>query len=300
MPLQHGSSQKVISNNIRTEMHSGKPQRQAIAIAETEAKGRAFGGVAPQMMNPGGIMSQASQSVMPQMQNNAPPMGVMPSAPLPSGLQNPAGSPGLAASRGFAHGGVVPTFKGPIVSSVPGRTDLHQTHVPSGSFVIPADIVSGHGEGNTLAGMHTLQKLFKMGPHASTGMKNSPLHFPKFAKGGSPKEQHIGKPVEVKLAGGEIVVPPENVQETMSRICRKNLTLDECHTAMDQWVLAQRKKLRKTLAKLPGPARDQEIKMEHAITVGMVLWAVIGIVGVLAVFGGLVWLLSIFADAWKH
>lgn len=33
MPLKTGSSKKVISENIRREMHAGKPRRQAVAIA---------------------------------------------------------------------------------------------------------------------------------------------------------------------------------------------------------------------------------------------------------------------------
>ena len=37
MPLKKGSSKAVISQNIRTEMHAGKPQRQAIAIAMSKA-----------------------------------------------------------------------------------------------------------------------------------------------------------------------------------------------------------------------------------------------------------------------
>jgi hypothetical protein len=37
MPLKKGSSKKVISANIRTEMHAGRPQKQAIAIAYSKA-----------------------------------------------------------------------------------------------------------------------------------------------------------------------------------------------------------------------------------------------------------------------
>ena len=41
MPLSKGKSKKAIKHNIETEMHAGKPQKQAVAIAmHTAGKGK--------------------------------------------------------------------------------------------------------------------------------------------------------------------------------------------------------------------------------------------------------------------
>lgn len=37
MPLKRGSSKKVVAENVRREMHTGKPQKQAVAIAMRKA-----------------------------------------------------------------------------------------------------------------------------------------------------------------------------------------------------------------------------------------------------------------------
>jgi hypothetical protein len=38
MPLKKGKSKKVISENIRELRHSGRPEKQSVAIAYSEAR----------------------------------------------------------------------------------------------------------------------------------------------------------------------------------------------------------------------------------------------------------------------
>ena len=116
---------------------------------------------------------------------------------------------------------------GPLLSPVAGRTDHIETDVPPESFVIPADVVSGLGEGNTLSGMRVLSRMF--------GMSEAPQRS--FSPGGVP----------VAVAGGEFVVPPAVVKRIGGG--------DEArgHKILRSFVTHARNENIKTLRKLPGP-----------------------------------------------
>lgn len=49
---------------------------------------------------------------------------------------------------------------GPLHSDVAGRTDHLPSQVPNGSFVVPADIVSHLGDGNTMGGYKAIKHMF--------------------------------------------------------------------------------------------------------------------------------------------
>ena len=59
-----------------------------------------------------------------------------------------------------ASGGSVKVHSGPIHSAVAGRTDHLPMNVASGSYVIPADIISAMGEGNSMAGFKIAKDIF--------------------------------------------------------------------------------------------------------------------------------------------
>ena len=62
-----------------------------------------------------------------------------------------------------------PCHVGPITMAVGGRTDHIPMHVLEGSYVLPADIVSGLGEGNTLAGSKVVDNMFGHKDHDHAG-----------------------------------------------------------------------------------------------------------------------------------
>lgn len=121
-----------------------------------------------------------------------------------------------------------PVVLGGLLSPVPGRTDRLEISVPAGSYVIPADIVSGLGEGNTLAGTEVLDAIFEeFGPVEETG----------------------GDTIPIIAAGGEYIIGPSQV----SAVGRGDINAG--HKALDAFVKDARRDLVKTLQKLPGPAK---------------------------------------------
>jgi len=124
--------------------------------------------------------------------------------------------------------GAEKVWVGPIPSNVCGRTDHLPVNVPTGAYVLTADIVSALGEGNTIAGFDTLNKFFGKQQYVV----------------GSPK-------TEVVVAGGEYVLTPQSIANRIG-----GGDLDAGHDVLDQFILKYRAKTIKALKALPGPKRD--------------------------------------------
>lgn len=155
-------------------------------------------------------------------------------------------------SRGMLHP------EGLIQSRGAGRTDIHNVQVPAGSYIVPADVVSGLAEGNTMAGAGVMDRVMHSNPwgvqsnkarggvgpphsRASTTIKSG------FKKGGSASHSHRNV-VPIVVAGGELIYYPDT-------IAKKFGDLKKGHAALDAFVRKARSKNVKTLKSLPGPKR---------------------------------------------
>ena len=139
-----------------------------------------------------------------------------------------------------------------------GRADSIKTQAPGGAFVLPADVISGLGEGNALAGARVADEMFKTGPmgipmpRGGSGGRGLP-HAPavaQAARGGhlahGGATQKVMTPV--MLSDGEYVISPE-------QIIAKFGNLKHGHKMLDAWVDHERKKHIKTLQRLPGTVK---------------------------------------------
>lgn len=140
---------------------------------------------------------------------------------------------------------------GLIDSSIPGRSDHIPMKVPPGSYVLPADIPSALGQGNTKAGSEILSKMFT---HSAYGLKPMTqkahgFQYPrpigrKHAEGGATEDD-----AHIIAAGGEYIIHPDVVKEVGHGDVAKG------HKVLDKFVLHTRKQHIKTLKGLKGPKK---------------------------------------------
>ena len=125
------------------------------------------------------------------------------------------------------------TVSGLIRSSVPGRTDRHPISVQENSYVFPADVVSGLGQGNTEAGGALLDKI--LAPHAEQGHRMV----------------HTGTgSVPIVVAGGEYIAPPSTVYSAGGGDPARG------HKVFDKMVTSVRHSTARRMSQLPGPRKD--------------------------------------------
>ena len=225
MPLIKSGSREA--SNI-SEMMKNHPGAQAIAAALATARkyGKAGGGA---MRRAAGYMQ----------------------GPPPEGMKRGGVvlDRALREARKFAKGGKldesglgdpakhIPHPSGMPNSSIPGRTDKLPISVKAGSYVIPSDIVSAIGDGNSAAGNAAMNYLIG---HVT---QNAQL-------GNAPQLAADGAEIPIIAAGGEYVVDPAAV----AHIGGGNL--EKGHNLLDKFVREIRKLHIKTLRNLPGPKVD--------------------------------------------
>lgn len=132
----------------------------------------------------------------------------------------------LETARKYAKGGTV--HAGLIKGPTGGREDAKPIKVPSGAYILPADIVSAAGGGNTEAGARAFQKML---PPPRKGA---------YAAGGE---------VPIAISDGEIVVSPDQVAAL------GHGDINAGHRALDAMVKRMRADHIRTLESLPGPQR---------------------------------------------
>ena len=208
------------------------PQQQAQQVMQQAAQSDARGGIVAHR-DAGGLMSMSDA--------------------VPSWTRQEE----QGANTGFLHG------------STPGRADTILGTAPAGSYVLPADVVSGLGEGNSLAGARAVEEMLSTGPHgipmprarAGMGPPRPPAPFHESNGGFVPAARMWKGPTKLYRAGGvagkgneavalsdgEYVVPPEHVARFGGGDHGKGIK------ALDDFVLKQRAKHIAKLKGLPPP-----------------------------------------------
>lgn len=149
--------------------------------------------------------------------------------------QKQAVAAALNNARRKASGGLV----GPMNGSTSGRADKRPIKAPAGAFIVPSDIVSSIGGGNTMAGQKSLANRFKKSKiSGAIGAKLKTPAGMNFARGGA---------VPIKISDGEFIVSPEDVADVGGG------DLDHGHRVLSEFVKQTRAKTISHLKSIPDP-----------------------------------------------
>ena len=240
MPLVPGASRSAISANIHELTHHGSRPRshaQIVAIALSNADRH------PHKAAGGGIGIPKEPAVHLLHGIGSPAKDPHPAQVMGGSQATPwwTRSAAREMGHGFAEGGGIghyadggmsmsqdspwyerqearqfdtPHGGGLIASSLAGRTDRLPLSVASESHVLTGDVVSGLGQGNTLAGARILNQALRIGPYGTAlpqaihghgvpmpHAPNLPHSETGLAAGGTSHK------VSILAAGGEYIIP---------------------------------------------------------------------------------------------
>lgn len=143
----------------------------------------------------------------------------------------------------------------------PGRSDNININAASNSYVLPADVVAGLGEGNSLAGAKAIEAALGTGPHgipmqpARGGHRGIPAPPPAyrdpdpnypFRAAGGQTQQHT----PVVVAGGEYIISPQQVAAIGGGDTKHGFKI------LDAFVKHVRQRTIKQMRKLKGPVKS--------------------------------------------
>lgn len=257
MPLAPGDSPRIISTNISEMVHSGHNQAVAAALDNARRHPRVDGGrLAASAYRLARQVAKAHQDHYKQREEleQRAPGGAIEIPYFERGeirnLQSNNAHPGGLISGGGAG----------------GRNDTIPISVRPGAYILPADVVAGLGQNDTMSGAGVIDRMLHTSPfgiqaphiggRGGTGVPHPPAPFkeqsiqsvypPHFAQGG---EAAVEEPIKIVAADGEYHLRPEDVMHLGGP------DLKRAHAALDEFVKVVRKKNIDKLKKLPGPVR---------------------------------------------
>ncbi len=164
----------------------------------------------------------------------------------------------------------------------PGRLDKNDVSVGAGSYVLPADVVAGLGDGNSLAGAAVWNKILGSMPYGITPPKSAghrgppaPPHNPEMMAGitgehksGLAEGGDVGE-VPIRSADGEIIVSPEDVMRLGRHYAPERehnnpkAMMRRAHKVLDGFVKHVRGKTIRHLRGLRGPVGSKDANKGH-------------------------------------